>query len=151
LGGIASVNNYFVHYRAQLHSQQGFGPDRSEATARLGSLEREGVTFALHSDFSLVVVPLHPLTAVWIAVNRIAADGETVLAPGERIGVERAMRAITIDAAYVLGLERELGSIEVSKFADFTILDADPFEADPLTIKDIPIWGTVLGGVKHPA
>jgi predicted amidohydrolase YtcJ len=151
LGGLASVNNYFVHYRSQLHSDQGFGPDRSEATARLGSLEREGVTFALHSDFSLVVVPLHPLTAVWAAVNRIAADNQTVLAPGERIGVERAMRAITIDAAYVLGLERELGSIEVSKLADFTVLDDDPLEADPLTIRDIPIWGTVLGGVKHPA
>jgi len=151
LGGAASVNNYFVHYRGQIHSNQGFGPDRSEATARLGSLEREGVIFALHSDFSLVVVPLHPLTAVWVAVNRIAADGETVLAPGERIGLERAMRAITIDAAYVLGLDSELGSLEVGKIADFTIVDKDPFETNVLAIRDIPIWGTVLSGVKQPA
>lgn len=150
LGGLASVNNYFVHFRSQLHSQVGYGPDRSEAVARLATLEREGVIFALHSDAWLVVVPLHPLTAVWCAVNRLALDGKTVVAPGERIGVERAMRAITIDAAYVLGKEDSLGSLEPGKHADFAILDADPFEVDPVDIRDIPIWGTALSGVLQP-
>jgi predicted amidohydrolase YtcJ len=151
LGGVASVNNYFVHYRSQLHSEEGFGPDRSEAVARLGSLEREGVIFALHSDYSLVLVPLHPLTAAWVAVNRIALDGKTVLAPGERISVERALRAITIDAAYVLGAEQRLGSLEPGKLADFAILESDPFEVDPMDLKDIKIWGTVLSGRIQPA
>ncbi|HMN79539.1 MAG TPA: amidohydrolase [Burkholderiaceae bacterium] len=151
LGGVASVNNYFAHFRSLLHSDQGYGPDRSEAVGRLASLEREGVIFALHSDFSLVVVPMHPLTAAWVAVNRIAADGKTVVAPGERIGVERALRAITIDAAYVLGLEDRIGSLEPGKFADFAILDEDPFEVDPVRLKDIGIWGTALGGKLQPA
>ena len=151
LGGLASVNNYFVHYRSQLHAEEGFGPDRSEAVARLGSLEREGVIFALHSDYSLVLVPLHPLTAAWVAINRIALDGKTVLAPGEKIGLERALRAITIHAAYVLGMEKKIGSLEPGKFADFAILESDPFETDVMALKDIKIWGTVLGGRLQPA
>lgn len=146
LGGLASVNNMFVHYRALLHADSGFGFDRAEATARLGSLEREGVVFALHSDFSLVLTPISPLTAVWIAVERIALDGKTVLAPGERIGVDRAMRAITIDAAHVIGRDRVHGSVEVGKYADFTVLDEDPYEVEPARIRDIRVHATVLGG-----
>lgn len=151
LGGVASVNNYFVHYRSQLHCDVAYGPDRSEAMARLGSLEREGVVFALHSDFSLVVVPMHPLTAAWVAVNRLARDGTTVVAPGERIGVDRALRAITIDAAYVLGLERVLGSLEPGKWADFAVLEEDPYAVDPIALKDIRVWGTALSGTPQPA
>lgn len=151
LGGLASVNNYFVHYRSQLHSGVGYGPDRSEAVGRLGSLEREGVIFALHSDYSLVVVPMHPLTAAWVAVNRVAKDGHTVLGEGERIGVDRALRAVTIDAAYVLGMERQVGSLEPGKWADFAVLDEDPYDVDPMRLKDIGIWGTALAGRLQPA
>jgi len=146
LGGLASVNNMFVHYRALLHADSGFGFDRAEATARLGSLEREGVIFALHSDFSMVLTPISPLAAVWIAVNRIALDEKTVLAPGERIGVDRAMRAITIDAAHIIGRDAVHGSVEVGKYADFTVLDADPYDVDPAQIRDIRVHATVLGG-----
>jgi len=146
LGGLASVNPYFVHYRSQIHADSGFGPDRAETTARLGSLVDAGATFALHSDYNLVVAPMHPLTAAWIAVNRLSADNESVVGPGERISVERALRAITVDAAFVLRKDDVLGSIEPGKHADFAILDDDPFEVDPMHLKDIPIRGTILGG-----
>ncbi|GAA6160323.1 amidohydrolase [Ruegeria sp. HU-ET01832] len=146
LGGNASVNNYFSHFRALLHSENAYGPDRAQTEARLGSLEKEGVIFALHSDYPQVVVPMHPLTAVYAAVTRLAEDEKTVVAPGERISVERALRAVTIDAAYILNLENEIGSLEVGKFADFCVLEEDPMEVEPEKIKDIGIWGTVLGG-----
>ena len=151
LGGLASVNAYFVHYRSQIHADSGFGPDRSEATARLGSLVRAGATFALHSDYNLVVAPMHPLTAVWIAVNRLAADNETVVAPGERISVDQALQAVTIDAAFVLNRDHCLGSIEPGKHADFVILDEDPYKVDPARIRGIGIHGTILAGEYHAA
>jgi hypothetical protein len=77
-------------------------------------------------------------------------DGKNVYAPGERIGVQRALRAVTIDAAYLLEKESTHGSIEQGKVADFAILEDDLLNLDPTAIKDIKIWGTVLGGIKQP-
>ena len=110
-----------------------------------------GVTFALHSDFNLVVGPMAPLTAAWVAVNRIAADDQTVMAPGERISVDRALRAVTIDAAFILRRDHEVGSLEVGKLADLAILGADPYEVDLVALRDVPVKGTILGGVPHLA
>ena len=56
------------------------------------------------------------------------------------------MRAITVDAAYVLGQDHRLGSIEVGKCADFAILDEDPFQVDTRRIRDIAVRGTILAG-----
>jgi predicted amidohydrolase YtcJ len=60
------------------------------------------------------------------------------------------MRAVTIDAAYVIQMDNTHGSIEQGKVADFAVLEEDPFSVDPKAIKDIKIWGTVLGGKKQP-
>ena len=89
---------------------------------------------------------MHPLTAAWIAVNRLGADGQTVLSPGECVSVDQAMRAITIDAAFVLNQDHRLGSIEVGKCADFSILDEDPCSVGTADIRDISVEGTVLAG-----
>ncbi len=151
LGGCASVNIYLVHYRAEVQNLNGLGPDRSEATARLASLEREGVVFGLHSDYALVVAPMRPLVGMWIATRRLGSDGRTVLAPGECIGLERAFRAVTIDAAFLLRLEDEIGSIEVGKRADFAVLDTDPFECPLDELPNIKVWGTVYAGETHKA
>ena len=68
------------------------------------------------------------------------------MAPGERISVDSALRAITIDAAYILNRDDRLGSLEVGKYADFTILNDDPYEVNAAEIKDIEVHDTVLEG-----
>jgi hypothetical protein len=94
--------------------------------------------------------PPSPLAEVWIAVNRFGLSGE-VRGPGERVSVEEAMRMVTTDAAYTLGVEDKVGSIVAGKFADFTVIERDPFEVPKEAPRDIPIWGTVLGGKIFPA
>jgi predicted amidohydrolase YtcJ len=86
------------------------------------------------------------LLEVWVAVNRIGFDSGKVRAPAERVDVARAMRMVTIDAAYTLGQEDNLGSIETGKLADFTVLDDDPQTVDAMKIKDIGVVATILGG-----
>jgi predicted amidohydrolase YtcJ len=96
-------------------------------------------------------VPMHPLTAVWVASTRLGADGSTVLAPGERIDRVQALRAVTVDSARVLGVDREIGSLEPGKHADFAVLEEDPFEVPDERLPSMGVWGTVLGGRPLPA
>ena len=56
-----------------------------------------------------------------------------------------ALRTITLGAAYTLKLDHLIGSIEVGKFADFTVLEDDPLNVPPETLKDIPVWGYGAG------
>ena len=74
-----------------------------------------------------------------------------MLGPHERIGVPDALRAITIEAARQIKLDADIGSIEAGKLADFAVLEDDPLEVDPMALRDIGVWGTVLGGVPQPA
>jgi predicted amidohydrolase YtcJ len=101
----------------------------------------------LHSDFT--IAPMQPLLLAWIAANRVT-EGGGVMGPEERLTLDQALRGITTNAAYVLGMEQEVGSIEPGKKADFTVLADDPYELDPMKLKDIPIAGTVFEGVAHP-
>jgi hypothetical protein len=90
------------------------------------------------------------LHTAWCAVNRLTASGR-VLGPEERISVSKALEACTIDAAHQLKLDHDIGSLESGKLADFAVLESDPYEVSPEELKDIAVWGTVLGGVPHPA
>jgi hypothetical protein len=124
------------------------GPDRADRIDPCATAERLGISFALHSDAP--VTPPSQLHTMWAAVNRVMPNGK-VLGPNERISVASAYKAVTIDAAYQMHMDHLVGSIEVGKFADFTILDMDPFEVDPMELRDINVWGTVVGGVIHPS
>ncbi|HZP08098.1 amidohydrolase [Methyloceanibacter sp.] len=143
LGGIVSTNPYYLYARSDLNIGQ-FGTDRASLASRIGTLVREGVVVSLHADTP--VAPPRPLEEVWIAVNRVGALSGQVRAPYERVTVDQALRMITIDAAYTLGVDDEVGSIEAGKLADFTVLDADPRDVEPMAIKDIPVTATILGG-----
>ena len=54
------------------------------------------------------------------------------------------MVGVNTHAAFVVAC------LHVGKFADFTVLEQDPFTVAPMKIRDIPVWGTVLGGRLQP-
>ena len=87
---------------------------------------------------------------MWAAMNRVTVSGR-VLGASEKISGEDALRAVTLNAAYLLGLERDIGSIEVGKRADFTVLAKDPTVVAPMTVKDIAVVATVVDGNVHLA
>ena len=147
LGALASVNVYYVHELAAAYWQNTLGFERASQMSRVGTLVRHNIPTAVYSDFTMA--PAEPLYNAWVAANRISENGQ-VMGPEERLTIDQAMRAITTDAAYVLGMEDEIGSLRAGKKADFTVLEQDPYEVPIETLKDIPIWGTVFEGQPFP-
>jgi len=147
LGLCANLFANHIFFFGDQHAALTIGPDRARRLDACRSALDLGVPMTIHSDAP--VTPLGPLTTAWAAVNRLTASGK-VLGAAERISVGEALRAITLGAAYTLHLDHKVGSIEVGKFADFTVLDEDPFAVDAGEIRDISVWGTVLGGHVHP-
>ena len=54
--------------------------------------------------------------------------------------------AVTLGAAYTLGLDDRIGSVDIGKYADFAVLDQDPLEVAPMELRDVRVLATVLGG-----
>ena len=143
LGANISANVYYVHELSEIYSNDSVGFERASSMARIGSSFREGITTTLHSDFTMA--PAQPLMSMWVAVNRINEKGN-LMCQEECITPQQGLEAITINAARVLGLDHEIGSIRAGKKADFTILEEDPLDIDPIKIKDIVIKATVFEG-----
>jgi predicted amidohydrolase YtcJ len=145
LGAIVSANPYYVTALADKYSETGLGPERADQMARLGDVERAGISYSLHSDMPMA--PGDPLFLMWCAVNRITSSGR-VAGEDQRVSREGALRGVTLDAAYSHRLENERGSIEPGKLANFTILEENPLTIDETKIKDIGVWGTLMEGRK---
>lgn len=148
LGLCANLFSNHIFYWGDAHYAATMGPERAARIDAAAAAERIGVPYAIHCDAP--VTPLSPLFTAWCAVNRVTAAGR-VLGPQERLTPEQALRAVTLGAAYTLKLDQEVGSIEVGKFADFVVLEADPLKAEPEALKDIGVWGTVSGGTIYQA
>jgi predicted amidohydrolase YtcJ len=143
LGANVSANAYYVHELSDLYSNHTVGFERASSMARVGSCFREGVTTSLHSDFTMA--PAQPLMSMWVAVNRINEKGNTMCAE-ECLTPQQGLEAITINAARVLGIDHEIGSIRAGKKADLTVLSEDPLKIDPINIKDIEVQATLFEG-----
>ena len=139
------VNLFANHhyYWGDEHYRLTVGPERATRMNACATALATGVPFAIHSDAP--ITPLAPLFTAWCAVHRRTASGRT-LGEHERIGVADALRAITLGAAYTLGLDGEIGSIECGKHADFCVLDDDPLAVPSEALRELPVWGVVQGG-----
>ncbi len=149
LGVCVNLFANHVYYWGDSHYELTMGPERAGRLDATGTAHRLGVPYAIHSDAP--VTPLAPLFTAWCAVNRTSSGGRQLGRETEALSVEQALAAVTIGAAYTLKLDHLVGSIETGKLADFAVLDDNPLTVSPEKLKDVPVWGTVVGGRVHRA
>ncbi len=122
------------------------GEARTQEMYPIGSLARSGARVAGGSDY--FVTGLNPLHAIEAAVTRqdpYSNDGP-MLNAGERVDLATMISAYTIEGAWLMGLEREQGSIEPGKRADLVVLDRDLFAGPSSAINEAKVVMTVFGG-----
>lgn len=101
------------------------------------------LVYSLHSDAP--AFPQSPLQLVEIAVTRMAKSGE-VIGDDQAIAVYDALKAVTINAAWQLNMDKKIGSISKGKYADFVILSRNPLKTPLSEISKIEITGVYLNG-----
>lgn len=105
---------------------------------------REGLLCAGGSDAPIEVV--EPLISIDAAVNRRSIyDGETYN-EAECLSVYEAFELYTVNPAKVIGKEDVQGKIDIGYYADFVLLDQDPFEIDENQLSDIKVITTIVNG-----
>jgi len=145
LGVIASMQPYHAIDDGRWAGRR-LGPGRVNESYVFRSLLDNGARLAFGSDWD--VEPATPIGGIYAAVTRRTLDdlnpGGWI--PGQKITVEEALRAYTIDAAYAEFAEGDKGSLERGKLADFVLLDRDLTRIAPETIRDARVLLTVVGG-----
>jgi predicted amidohydrolase YtcJ len=119
---------------------------RSREAYPLRSLRDNGVTLVFGSDGP--IMPMDPFLGIYTAVTRKRVNGHPPRGwhPEERISVDEAVRAYTLDAAHASGEERFKGSIEPGKLADLVVLSRNIFEVSEEDILDVRVEMTVFDG-----
>jgi predicted amidohydrolase YtcJ len=143
LGVTCSIFVDQIHYWGDVIVDGLFGPEHGERWMPCGTAVKTGMRISLHNDPP--VTPEEPLRNISVAATRTAPSGR-VIGPQERITVEQAIRAQTIDAAWQLFADDVIGSLEVGKYADMVVLSADPRSVPPEQIAELEVLATFLAG-----
>jgi predicted amidohydrolase YtcJ len=126
------------------------GQERAARDWPFRSCVKSGVPLMASSD--LPVTYPNWREGVQAMVLREGVGSGKVNGADERLSLEDAIRAYTINGAWQDHMEQEKGSIEPGKLADFCVLDADITSVDPHEIKAIGVTTTIVGGkVVHKA
>jgi predicted amidohydrolase YtcJ len=149
LGVIAEVQPY--HAIDDMRWMEERIGERARWAYAFRTLQEAGVRLSFGSDWpgtNASWYPSSPLLGIYAAVTRQTLGGEPEEGwfPEERVDLETALRAYTINNAWAAGEEEIKGSLEPGKLADIVVVDRDLFSLDPAMLKNCRVLYTIVGG-----
>ena len=127
-------------------AEQRVGPQRIKGAYAWRTFLKQGSRIACGSDFP--VESSNPFFGIHAAVTRQNAAGQPVRGwyPDQAMTLTEALRCFTLDAAYAGHQERNLGSLEKGKRADFIVIDQDLFTMPAKDIHKVAVQQTWVAG-----
>ena len=141
LKAIPTPFSTYVYWHGE--KMKEYGKERLERMFAVKSFLDAGINVTQTSDYP--PGPFEPMMAIQSSVTRRDYNGN-LWGPSQRITVEEAIKVGTIHGAYASFEEQIKGSLEAGKLADLVVLDQNPLKVDPMSIIDIPIQRTMVGG-----
>lgn len=124
------------------------GAERLQGAYAWRTLKKAGARIALGSDFP--VEPVNPFWGLHAAVTRQSRDDQPPggWRPEEALTLQQALAGFTVDAAYAGHMEGKVGALTEGHWADFILLDRDPFTIGPAELKQVGVEETWLAGKR---
>ena len=147
LGLIASMQP--THATSDMNmAENRVGKERIKGAYAWQTMLKQGTVIAGGSDFP--VESANPFFGLHAAVNRTDPNGKPIAGwhPEEAMTLPQAFRAFTLDAAYAQHQEKSIGSLEPGKWADFILVEQDPFKIDPSDLWKTKVLETWVAGDK---
>jgi len=142
LGLVVSTHTNRYIWRTGAKMLKDAGPGQENTISPLASLMNAGVPVTFGTDN----VPVSLFYPIWQSIARKDLTTGEIIAPAQKLSREQALRAATINGAYLTFEEDLKGSIEPGKLADFVCLSDDVMTVEEDRIKDIVAEFTVVGG-----
>jgi predicted amidohydrolase YtcJ len=146
LGVIASMQPVFVGEYSRWAADR-VGPERLQWVLPFRDLLATGAVIACGSDFGASDTgnPIYTLSAM---VAQTGADGGPAggFLPKQRVDVDTALRCMSAGPAFAAFQENDLGALTVGRYADFTVLSADPHTVPPEELRNLKVRLTVMAG-----
>ena len=143
LGVIPSMQPYHAADDGRW-AEKRIGPERIKTTYAFRSLLDAKARLVFGSDWT--VAPLNPILGLKAAVTRETIDGAKIFVPEERISIEEALKAYTVDNAYSMYWEAQIGQLKPGFKADLVVVDRDLLTMPPADIGRTKIRVTMVGG-----
>lgn len=138
---ITTHTNAYIWKRASAVLAQ-IGAEKEETLCPIRSLLEAGVCVSLATDN----VPISLWPCIWQAVERVDRATGRVIAPGQRVSREQALRLATTHGAWLCMDEEERGTIEPGRLADLIVLPENPLTVPAERLAALAPDMTVVGG-----
>ena len=150
LGVVAEVQPFHLSDDMRWMEER-IGFERTKGAYAFKSIQASGAVLSFGTDWpgtSASEYPINPMLGLYAAVTRQTVTGQPAAGwfPNERISIEDAIRAYTLNTAYANFEEKIKGSIEVGKLADVAVLSKNLLKVTPKDYLSTDVVYTIVGG-----